>query len=332
MSPTVEALYGGVLRAYFVGAGCAEKAFLTVPTGEVNKTRSTADRIIDHARTVGLSRSGLVVGIGGGVLLDLVGFAASQFRRGVAHVKVGSTLVAQVDAAVGAKCGVNFGQSKNLVGAFHPPTLSIVDGQFLSSVAMREIRCGLAEMLKMGIACDRFLFDRLRRDGSVFFDSGSRDGAEARALVDHAVRAMVAELEPNLFEGDLRRRVDFGHTVSPLLESRTGYTLRHGEAVAIDMALFVAVSVVLGTLSEDHYREILDAFFTLKLPIWHEALESQAFLESALGHAEAQRGRWLNQPIPIAPGVSTFLAGREGLTPELLQVAVRRLRSEVGSG
>lgn len=325
MSPTVERLYGGDIRRLFTTVGASRCTLMSVPTGEASKNRSTAEVVIESARGVQLPRDGLIIGIGGGILLDIAGFAAAEFRRGVAHMKVGTTLVAQVDAAIGAKCGVNVGSSKNLVGAFHPPIASIIDGSFLTTVSMTDVRCGLAEMLKMGIICDSALFDDLTCHGVHLINPATRDDETSRRLIDQSVRAMLSELQSDLFEQELRRRVDFGHTISPAIESRSNFDVRHGEAVAIDMAYFATVSHLLGALPESDHERILQALEAFGLPIWHEHLLDEDLVTTALDQATSHRGRRMNQPMPRGVGVCEFIDDRRDLDTAVLRASSRLL-------
>ncbi|MGA2322122.1 MAG: 2-epi-5-epi-valiolone synthase, partial [Solirubrobacteraceae bacterium] len=214
VSPTVDRLYGARIRARLADAGA--HAVMVVPTGERSKVLATVQAIVERANSARFSRRGVFLGIGGGILLDTVGLAASLFRRGVPHVKIGTTLVAQVDAAIGIKSGVNADETKNLVGAFLPPELVITDGAFLATLGPRQIRCGLAEILKLAIVRDGRLFAQLESHGTHLL-SAERDDDAFRSLIDRSISGMLAELQRDPYEADLQRRVDFGHTVSPSL-------------------------------------------------------------------------------------------------------------------
>jgi 2-epi-5-epi-valiolone synthase len=325
VSPTVERIYGHGLRSILV-SGRRRNLVHLIQTGEKNKSLESVAELLEIANKFRLSRDAMFVGIGGGVLLDIVGFAASQFRRGTGHVKIGTTLLAQVDAAVSIKCGVNIGTSKNLAGAFHPPERVIVDGAFLRTVSERDIRCGLAEMVKLGVAADSGLFEGLVRSGRILLDSDARDSDPARELVDASIRGMVGELAENPFEHDLSRRVDLGHTISPALEAATGYKLPHGEAVAVDVALSAVISNRMGILDDMGLDSVLELFRGLGIGTWHRLLEDFALIEAALDDAEAHRGRRLRLPLPLAIGRTVFVDDREDLPPSLIRESVAQLR------
>lgn len=329
LSPTVDRLFGRRLRDLTSSFGLSARNVMTVPTGEPNKTPTTVGDVLGTASALSLPRDGVFVGVGGGVLLDTVGFAASQFRRGVDHLKIPTTLLAQVDAAVGLKCGVNLGRSKNLLGAFHPPERTLVDAAFLDSLPRREIRCGLAEILKLAVICDRELFDALSGVSLSASAAGGWSSPGKKSIVDRAIATMLDQLAVNPFEAELRRPVDFGHTISPSLEAETGFRMKHGEAVAVDIAFFCAISVLLGVLDADVYRAVLDLIADIGLNAWHRLLADTAFLEAALDAATAHRGRCVNQPLPTAIGACTFITDRAAFTPSLLRDAARAIEREV---
>lgn len=332
VSQTVDRLFGSALRAAAAASGIGADRVRSVSLGEPNKDYDAALRVVDAAKELRLPRDGVIVAVGGGVVLDVVGFAASQFRRGVAHVKIGTTLLAQVDAAVGLKCGVNHGDAKNMIGAFHPPELALVDGTFLTTLPTREVRCGLAEMVKVALVCDGTLFEDLGAHGEALLDPARVDTPLAHGLVDRAVATMLGQLEPNAYESELVRPVDFGHTISPALEARTRYDLKHGEAVAVDMAYFSTVAYLLGELNGQDHQRILELFASLGLPTWHPLLDDTEFLAAAIDSAAAHRGQRLNQPLPATPGQCTFVLERAELGKGLLAEATRLLERDGARG
>lgn len=325
VSPTVDRLHGELLRPVLARAGIGADDVVVVHTGEPRKAIETVMALVQRASEANFSRRGVFVGIGGGVLLDVVGLAASLFRRGVPHIMVGTTLLAQVDAAVGLKCGVNAGNAKNLIGAFYPPEVAITDGGFLSTVSERHMRCGLAEMIKLALVRDAALFEALECHGRRLL-SPVRDDATCRDLIDRAIIGMLAELQTDPYEADLQRRVDFGHTISPALESRSSFALPHGEAVAVDIAFFAAVSNLLGTLSQQELERILALLGTLGLPRWHDLLSASDFIYRALATVTAHRGMRLRLPLLNGIGATRFLVDRAELPNDILDQALDLLR------
>ncbi|GED98947.1 sedoheptulose 7-phosphate cyclase [Gordonia crocea] len=322
VSPTVNRLYAAAIGEIRSALGLAAADVMVVPTGEHAKSLASVERIVNVAGERGLARDGVIVGIGGGILLDMVGLAAGLFRRGVSHIKIGTTLIAQVDAAVGLKCGVNSGGAKNIAGAFNPPEATLTDGAFLATLPPREIRCGIAEILKLAVAGDGGLFELLEQHGALLLEPGARDTPEVRAIVDRAIRGMVDELASNPFESDLRRRVDFGHTVSGIFEVETGHRLAHGEAVALDVMLFSAVSVLRGSLDRAAYEMIVELAQRFGLQTWHPVMADLSVIERGLDDSARHRGRKLNLPLPSRIGGTYFVAERAEISSEALRDAV----------
>ena len=326
MSSTVNRLYGDSIGRALRAADAAEVPTFIIPAGESNKTTQSVLRLLERAYDLGLSRDGLLVGIGGGVVLDIVGFAASQYRRGIDHIKVGTTLVAQVDAAVGLKCGVNVGSAKNLAGAFYPPVSVLTDSQFLTTLRQTDIRSGLAEMVKLAVATDEAYFAVLEDSASTLLDPSQRTSATADGLVDWAISGMVAELNTNPYEGDLRRRVDAGHTISPYIESATDYAVPHGEAVAIDLGVFAVVSNLMGILPDADLSRLLELLKRLGLPLFHPSLMDSDAVSKALDATAAHRGRKLRLPLPERIGSTLFVDERLNVPDDLMWHAILILK------
>jgi 3-dehydroquinate synthase len=200
---------------------------------EVAKNLKTVETIARKLVRAGADRNSLLIAVGGGVVGDVVGFAAASYLRGVALVQVPTTVVAQVDSAIGGKTGVNLPEGKNLVGAFYPPRLVLVDPDALASLPEREFRSGLAEVIKYGVISDAKLFAFLEENMDAIL------GRDSRAL-EHAIRRSI-EIKARVVSRDekesgLREILNFGHTFAHALESATRYRkYRHGEAVAWGM-------------------------------------------------------------------------------------------------
>lgn len=326
VSPTIQQLYGKNLELYIARRLLKPQSeVFVVATGEKNKSLGSVEKILAFADSVRFSRRGVFVGIGGGVLLDIAGLAASTFRRGIPYIRIGTTLLAQVDAAIGVKCGVNFAKSKNLVGTFYFPEDVLTDSSFLGTLSKRQIRCGLAEMIKLAIVKDHNLFESLERYHLELLNSDWTADI-ANSLVDRSIIGMLGELQVDFFETNLRRAVDFGHTISPALEAQSGFSLLHGEAVAIDIALSCVIGNVLGHVSDTELRRVLELLDSVGLPRWHPLLGSWRFLETALEAAVAHRGMKLNMPLPASIGASVFIDKLEDLPRCLLSKAVGELR------
>jgi 5-deoxy-5-amino-3-dehydroquinate synthase len=242
-----------------VETGLPTEAF-TVPDGEEGKSLSVVEELCRGFARFGLSRSDVVVAVGGGVVTDLAGFAAASFHRGTAYVNVATTLLAQVDAAVGGKTGVNLPEGKNLVGAFWQPRAVLCDPDVLSTLPPREWASGRGEMAKYA-----FL-------GGT---SGAGDGPDASLLdlsleeqVARCVAIKAAVVASDEREGDQRMVLNYGHTLAHALEAAafepgSGLDLRHGEAVAIGLVYAALLARRLGRIDDDRvdlHRQVVGAF------------------------------------------------------------------------
>jgi 3-dehydroquinate synthetase len=329
-TPTVDALYGGSFRRY-VRAHSLDAHVVVLELGEMRKTIETVVDLCRRAQRFGLGRGDVFLAFGGGVCSDLVAFAASLVRRGVSYICVPTTLVAQVDAAIGLKGAVNFLGKKSYLGCFFPPESVLVDSAFLGTLPLREIRCGVAEIVKMALIRDADLFRLLGDQGAALVGSRFQHPADAaQRTVARAIELMLDELRPNGFEDkSLRRLVDFGHTFSPTLEERSGYTLRHGDAVAVDMALTCVLAVELGLLSGDEWTAIHALYDRLGLPLFSEFCTHDA-VASAIESTTAHRGGSLNLVVPQRIGSATVIGDACDLPAVALHRALERLRQLAG--
>lgn len=327
MTPTVDRLYGESFRRWLVAAGL-DAAVEVLPLAERTKTMESALQVTACAQRHGLGRRDVMVAFGGGLCSDVVAVAASLTRRGIAHVTVPTTLVGQVDAGIGLKGGVNFGGRKNYLGCFSPPESALINPAYLRTLPIREIRCGVAEIMKMALIRDRPLFEVLRNEGATLIHTGFAAPRDvARHVIARSVQLMLEELQPNSYEDrTLQRLVDFGHTFSSTLEERSEYRLRHGEAVAVDMALSCDVAVRLGILDADESDAILETFTILGLPVSSRYMTLDA-ADDALAVTIAHRGGRLNLVVPRAIGEGTFVVNVGALSVDLLQESIDSLRS-----
>lgn len=228
-----------------VDSGIAQKTFL-IPDGEATKTLATVEDLCRAWATWGLTRGDVVIAVGGGLTTDLAGFAAASFHRGVAVIHVATTLLAQVDAAIGGKTGVNLPEGKNLVGAFWQPSGVICDTETLRSLPPEQLRNGRGEMAKYAF---------LGVDGLPEME------------IDDAVAACVAckadVVASDEREGGRRAILNYGHTLGHALETATHYQLRHGEAVAIGIIYAAEVAQRLGRIDEARvarHREVVASY------------------------------------------------------------------------
>ena len=242
-SPVVWRLHGEQISRALGGADP-----ILVPDGERFKNLQSLSRIYDALVRAGADRGSTIVAVGGGVIGDTAGFAAATFLRGVALAHIPTTLLAQVDSSVGGKVGVNLALGKNLIGAFHQPAVVLVDPQLLATLPRREFRSGLYEVVKYGMIASRDLFDRVARDTKAMF---ARDeGVLVPAIVESCrIKADVVTRDER--ESDLRRILNYGHTVGHALEAVTKYRrFRHGEAIAYGMLAAADLAVARGALAD----------------------------------------------------------------------------------
>merc|ERR1719229_1080344 len=262
---TVCGLYGDKVRAYFEARGVAYE-LMSLPLVEENKSMELTLKVCKKMKEFNIDRrTEPVIAIGGGVCLDVVGLAASLFRRRTPYIRVPTTSLAYVDASVGAKNGCNFCGSKNRLGTYVPPVAALLDSSFFQTQGARDISNSLGEMAKMGIMKSAELFHLLEKHGprlvaDRFEARDASDGVPARVL-RLSIETMLEELAPNLWEHCLDRLVDFGHAVGQNLEMTalgTEHELMHGEAVAVDMAFMTVLSPLLGNLTEEQRDRILN--------------------------------------------------------------------------
>ena len=201
---------------------------ITFPAGEIHKNMDTISQIWNTFLEAGLERGSTVVALGGGVVNDLAGFSAATYMRGVAWVTLPTSLLAMVDASLGGKTGADLDQGKNLVGAFHSPRMVLADPNLLETLPEREIRGGLAEVVKHAVIDDETLFERCNQGWQAVQSDWSN-------LVSRAMAVKIKIIEKDPFEKHQRAVLNFGHTIGHALEKITDYNLSHGEAVSIGM-------------------------------------------------------------------------------------------------
>jgi 3-dehydroquinate synthase len=234
---------------------------ITIGTGEEIKTLDTVREIYAHLVSSGTDRSAFIVGIGGGIVCDICGFVASTFLRGVRFGFVATTLLAQVDASVGGKNGVNFNGYKNLIGLFHQPEFVLCDPELLKTLPQKEISCGLAEIVKHAAIADADLFEYLERHAEGIL---ALDRQLIEKLVRVSVRIKSSIVGRDETEKGERRLLNFGHTFGHAIEKVSG--VAHGEAVSRGMVMASALSIKRDLLSAQEYRRLCDLLKRLKLP------------------------------------------------------------------
>jgi 3-dehydroquinate synthase len=242
-SPTIWRFHGERLRPAIGGVEP-----ILISDGERFKNLQSVSRIYEALIRAGADRGCAIVAVGGGVIGDTAGFAAATYLRGVTLAHVPTTLLAQVDSSIGGKVGVNHALGKNLIGAFHQPTVVVVDPTLLRTLPRREFRSGLYEVVKYGMIASRELFDRVVHDPKAIFACDA--AVLGRAIVESCrIKADVVSKDER--EGGLRRILNYGHTIGHALEAVTKYRrFRHGEAIAYGMLGAADLAVARGALAE----------------------------------------------------------------------------------
>ena len=242
----VAPIYLARVRAALEASG-ARVAQVVIEDGEQAKGWATLDRVIDALLAARLGRDGLIVALGGGVIGDLAGFAAAVYQRGVAFLQVPTTLLAQVDSSVGGKTAINHARGKNLIGAFHQPSAVISDVATLDTLPDRELRAGLAEVIKHGAALDALLFDWLERNVEKLL---ARDRGALVYAVRRSCELKAAVVSQDEREAGMRALLNLGHTFGHAIETATGFgPWLHGEAVAAGMVMAAQLSSRAGMLA-----------------------------------------------------------------------------------
>ncbi|MEN8141085.1 MAG: 3-dehydroquinate synthase [Thermodesulfobacteriota bacterium] len=236
---------------------------LTFPHGEEAKNLTTINDLCRQLAALGLDRQGVLIALGGGVTGDICGFVAAIYMRGIKFVQVPTTLLAQVDSSVGGKTGVDIPEGKNLVGAFYQPEAVFIDPQVLTELPVAELLNGLAEVLKYGVIYDSAFFDFLfaRRQAILALEPGVIAEVIARCCT---IKAEVVAADER--EADLRRILNYGHTLGHAVEAASDFTIAHGMAVAMGMVAVNKISMALGLLTEEQGGRILEVIAAFGLP------------------------------------------------------------------
>jgi 3-dehydroquinate synthase len=285
-----------------------------VPDGERFKNLASVGRVYEALIQRHADRSAVVVAVGGGVIGDLVGFAAATYLRGVRLVHVPTTLLAQVDSAIGGKVGVNHALGKNLIGAFHPPRFVLADPILLGTLPRREFRAGLYEVIKYGVIASPALLDRVSASLTALFD---RDAESLAAIVSESCRIKAQIVSADERESGMRRVLNFGHTVGHALEAVTKYRrFRHGEAVAYGMLAALCLGVHRHLTPPDVY-ETVAALITKLGPLPPLADLSAKEIIAAIGRDKKIVAGTLH--FVVTPGL--------GQTAELKDVTEKQLRA-----
>jgi 3-dehydroquinate synthase len=253
---------------------------LRVPAGEESKTLDMAGVLYEQLVQGGLERSGVIVALGGGVIGDLSGFVAATYLRGVPWVCCATSLLSMVDASIGGKTGVDLPSGKNLVGAFHPPFLTVSDLTALHTLPEREFQSGMAEVIKAGIIGDAELFEMI--------ESGSTD---VQDIIRRSIKVKVDVVREDPFEKGRRAALNLGHTIGHGLEAASQFLLRHGEAIGIGLIAEAKIAERLGLAHSDLSGRIESVIEKVGLPTCYANLETDTIMQLMRSDKKKQLGR-----------------------------------------
>ncbi len=324
---TVEPLYAQRALRSLAQAGLAASCAV-IPAGESAKELATVTRLYEAAVEARLDRRSFVVALGGGVVGDIAGFVAATYLRGIPFVQVPTTLLAQVDASVGGKVGVNLPQGKNLVGAFHQPRLVLADVATLRSLSRRELLSGLAEVIKSGLIADAPLVHLVAERRAQLLAAHPPTLLEA---VRRSVQVKAAVVAQDEREDGLRAILNFGHTFGHALETLTGYQrYTHGEAVAIGMVAAAHLSAQLGLISTAEAQWVAELIAATGLPT-HTDVDPEAWLAAMSRDKKAVNG---HLRFVVLEGLGRA-AVRADVSPAMVRQALARVlvrAAAVGDG
>ncbi len=260
-----------------------------LPDGERFKNLEVLQQVLDTAVDNRCDRQSTVVALGGGVIGDMAGFAAAIYQRGIPFIQVPTTLLAQVDSSVGGKTGVNHPRGKNMIGAFHQPRCVMADTATLDTLDERQLRAGLAEVIKYGLIADRPFFEWIEDAVEPLL---ARDPAALRYAIEQSCRNKAAIVVADEYEQDRRALLNLGHTFGHAIETATGYdSWLHGEAIAAGMCMAARVSERLGMLATDARERTEAVFSAVGLPTEPPAIDGERMLDLMAGDKKARHGR-----------------------------------------
>lgn len=294
----VAPIYGERIAALVREAG-ATPFVCAMPAGEAHKRMAQIDRFIGEFLKAGMDRTSVVIALGGGVVGDVVGYAAASFMRGIRFIQIPTTIVAQVDSSVGGKTAVNHELAKNIIGAFHQPSAVIIDLEFLKSLPDRELRAGLAEVIKHGVIADANLFAYMEENAEAIL---AKDLDKIEYPVRRSCEIKGAIVSEDEHEHGVRANLNYGHTFGHGIEAASDYKhFLHGEAIALGMHAAATLARNLGMVDlsfVDRQRACIEAY---GLPVAWPATPIDRVLE-AMRHDKKVRAGTMKFIVPDRMG------------------------------
>ncbi|MDT8317284.1 MAG: 3-dehydroquinate synthase [bacterium] len=301
-NPTVAKLYLEVIESGLNSSGVDVKV-VEIPDGEEYKSLKWAGRIYDELISFEMDRNSPLIALGGGVIGDITGFVASTYMRGVPYVQVPTTLLAQVDSSVGGKTAVNHPKGKNMIGAFYQPLFVYIDVKTLDTLDPREVRAGLAEVVKYGIIKSEELFSYLENNTDKVL---SLDEVAIKHIIKVSCKIKASVVATDEREGGLRAILNFGHTFGHAVEALTNYRqYRHGEAVAIGMLFAARLSHKIGVSSDNTMERLSSLLKKIGLPLEDKAYSAAEYIKSMMHDKKVVAGE-LRFVLPESMGSVTI--------------------------
>lgn len=294
----VDAIYGNILKQYLNEKGCSFVYKFVFPAGEEHKTLSVIEALYEYLIINGFDRSDVLIALGGGVTGDMTGYAAATYLRGIRFVQVPTSLLSMVDSSIGGKTGVDFKGYKNMVGAFHQPSLVFVNTSVLSSLDKRQIASGMGEIIKHGLIRNKEYFIWLAEHTKAILSLDSELLTEM-IYESQKIKKLVVEADPK--EKGERAHLNFGHTIGHAIEKALDFTLLHGECVALGMVAAAHISYLRGNLSKEDIILIEDEIASYGLPVRIKELNNKAIIENC-SHDKKKEGNRIRFILLDKPG------------------------------
>ena len=297
----VYKIYSFIIKKYFKTHKINLKTCI-IDSNESNKNWKNANQILEFFEAKKILRRETIVAVGGGVLLDIVGFCSSIYRRGIPYFKIPTTLLSIVDVSVGAKVAINHFERRNRLGSYYPPVAALVDKKFIETQNKREIINGIAEIFKLAIIKSSELFNLLEKNYSQLINEKFQFGAVPIRVINLAISNMIEELAPNLWEKKFDRCVGFGHTFSPIIEMKNIKNLLHGEAVALDCLFSSCNAYNRKYIDKKKLERIFKTAKNLELPTFNKDFCNKKILINAIDDSIKHRNNNQYLPLPIDIG------------------------------
>ncbi len=275
-----------------------------IRAGEEFKTIQTVNELWNSFLSNQLDRQSTVIALGGGVVSDLTGFAAATYLRGIRWVCLPTTLLSMADASLGGKTGADLPEGKNLIGAFHAPSLVLADPDVLSTLPERELRGGMAEVIKHGVISDRVLFEACRVLSGIPVEEIHR--RPLPAIIRRAMAVKIGVIEQDPFEEGIRATLNAGHTIGHAVELATNFTVSHGEGVSIGLVVEARMAEELGVARAGLADEISEALAGVSLPVMMPVGIDRDTVEAAIFRDKKRSGNGVNFALPVEIGQARY--------------------------